>query len=818
MVKLRVEDKNLKVCPNNLTSNQLRNGCNGCAAGFNFNIASGQCEDFNECTNLLHVCTGNNKVCQNTVGSYKCLCIDGWILDLLPPDVASAEHNAACRYNFFGNNSPTCRRNEIALIPKLDREYLISFDIGPYWFKTNISLIHFTDCYSIDGCNPILHVYIALNGKIRVLNKHESYEGGAINETVLTSIEISQVLNNSDNFYKYTIKLNKEIVTSKLKKDVQSYKDVKVYASCFKDLLSNFNLINGIKSNGILPVVIIPTDLNLEKVWIHANRFMKTQYSHNQINGNANINNETLGIWVLKEHMLVIFRQFEYYGGFINVSVKTYTSQSAFWDVFIINNFGGFVRKIPFNTTHNGFFTCDIVLEYDEIKNSKFNKEIKEDLRCDTYLKEVRKNDSYLLELLDNDLLIGFYINFDYQSKWKNIESSMYLFSVNVSLDGLKRCPNGWVLNTHGNGCVDYDECKSLNPPCSWKSSVCINTNGSYKCSCKEGWFLDGESCLDFDECKSLNPPCSWKNSVCINTNGGHNCSCKEGWFLDGESCLDYDECKSSKPPCSWINSECINTNGGYNCSCKEGWFLDGESCLDFDECKSLNPPCSWKNSVCINTNGKYNCSCKEGWFLNGESCLDYDECKRFNPPCSWKNSVCVNTNGSYICSCKEGWFLDGESCLDLQTVNIYIVVVDNFIAYVFPGSRVSSSAGVKPGYLIEHAINNIVHDIFKAFDKKNIPLKRPDLYIGNSKIIRESSSKFLGGILDENLLWRERIKTLEVKISINCYISLYIAMQIVHGAALIFSFDYKLVTDVNILVKSAFTLYIVQTKFMFTF
>ncbi|XP_065677576.1 uncharacterized protein LOC136092889 isoform X1 [Hydra vulgaris] len=283
----------LKVCPNNLTSNQLKNGCDGCATGYTFNIISGQCEDFDECT-ILHVCKGSNEVCQNTNGSYNCLCIDGWIMDLLPPHIASAEHNTTCRYNFFGNNSTTCKRNGIALIPKLDKEFIIFFDILPYLFKTNISIIHFTDCYSNDGCNPILHVYIGLNGKIWVLNKHDTYEGGPINETVLTSIEISYVFNNSNNVYKYTIKINEKIVFFKLIYDVQSYKDVKVYASCLENLISNFNLINGIKNNGILPIVIIPTDVNLEKVWIHTNRFMKTQYSYNLINGKENNTEEIL--------------------------------------------------------------------------------------------------------------------------------------------------------------------------------------------------------------------------------------------------------------------------------------------------------------------------------------------------------------------------------------------------------------------------------------------------------------------------------------------------------------------------------------------
>nr|XP_047145200.1 fibroblast growth factor receptor 4-like isoform X1 [Hydra vulgaris] len=284
--------------------------------------------------------------------------------------------------------------------------------------------------------------------------------------------------------------------------------------------------------------------------------------------------------------MLVIIRQFEYYGGFINVSIKSYTSQRAFWDVSIINNFGGFVRKISYNTSHNDYFTYNIILKYDEIKTSKLNQERKEDLKCDTYLKEVKSYNSYLSELLNNDQyqMIGFYLTFDYQSNGKNIENSMYLFSVDVFLYGLKRCQKGWVLNKVGNSCVDYDECKSLNPPCSWKNSVCINTNGSYNCSCMKGWFLDGESCLDHDECNNTNPPCPWNRGVCQNLNGSYLCTCLNGWQLgfDNVSCVDYDECNSTNPPCFWNNAVCKNLNGSYMCSCIDGWFLshNNASCV----------------------------------------------------------------------------------------------------------------------------------------------------------------------------------------------------------------------------------------------
>ena len=43
-----------------------------------------------------------------------------------------------------------------------------------------------------------------------------------------------------------------------------------------------------------------------------------------------------------------------------------------------------------------------------------------------------------------------------------------------------------------------------------------------------------------------------------------------------------------------------------------------------------------------------------------------------------------------------------------------------------------------------------------------------PELKIGNSIIKRKSSVKFLGGMLDENISWKDHIKTIEKKLAKN--------------------------------------------------
>ena len=57
-----------------------------------------------------------------------------------------------------------------------------------------------------------------------------------------------------------------------------------------------------------------------------------------------------------------------------------------------------------------------------------------------------------------------------------------------------------------------------------------------------------------------------------------------------------------------------------------------------------------------------------------------------------------------------------------------------------------------KSNYTIFHS-NSAIDDI---------PLKIPDLKIGNSRIKRKSSLKFLRVILDENISWKDHIETTE--------------------------------------------------------
>ncbi|XP_037550782.1 complement component C1q receptor [Nematolebias whitei] len=118
------------------------------------------------------------------------------------------------------------------------------------------------------------------------------------------------------------------------------------------------------------------------------------------------------------------------------------------------------------------------------------------------------------------------------------------------------RCPSGFELSENQYNCSDIDECQS--EIC--QDHVCVNTDGSYRCVCKDGYeMVDGE-CRDDDECASSG--CEYD---CWNNNGSVSCFCSEGFVLsqDGHSCEEVNNCVSN--PCL-SEFTCISTVGSFMC------------------------------------------------------------------------------------------------------------------------------------------------------------------------------------------------------------------------------------------------------------
>uniref|UniRef100_A0A669NXT2 Fibulin-2 n=1 Tax=Phasianus colchicus TaxID=9054 RepID=A0A669NXT2_PHACC len=240
---------------------------------------------------------------------------------------------------------------------------------------------------------------------------------------------------------------------------------------------------------------------------------------------------------------------------------------------------------------------------------------------------------------------------------------------------------------------------------------LCINTVGSYKCSCFPEFTLqeDGTSCSpdpdreqvtrleveatippaaspsqpllivslqeEQDKCKD-NGPCK---HICSVVEGNVVCSCLSGYTImaDGISCEDINECVTDAHTCQ-RREHCVNTMGSFKClqelSCQPGYELKDGECVDINECTSLPEPCK-PGFNCINTVGSYTCqrnmlTCSRGYHSNedGTRCVDVDECQTGVHRCG-EGQICHNLPGAYRCDCKMGYQYDAfsRSCIDIN-------------------------------------------------------------------------------------------------------------------------------------------------------
>ncbi|KAL6257929.1 hypothetical protein P5V15_011528 [Pogonomyrmex californicus] len=281
-------------------------------------------------------------------------------------------------------------------------------------------------------------------------------------------------------------------------------------------------------------------------------------------------------------------------------------------------------------------------------------------------------------------------------------------------------------------GCVDINECRELVDVCS-SNEECVNTMGSYTCTCKTGFRRDNltQACVDINECQLQENDCL-ATQRCDNTIGSYTCTrflpCGTGYTLNAatEICEDDDECVLGTHDCG-PGYQCRNTLGSYRCdriprtptpqphsspktttttttttmrigtitttttptslmpagswpNCPRG-FESGSSgkCVDIDECQRTPNPCVRSMQMCINTLGSYRCAsrviCAPGYILDpasGQYCIDIDECQEGTHECG-KGQTCENRQGGYHCVCPSGHAVGpSNDCVDIDECSIY--------------------------------------------------------------------------------------------------------------------------------------------------
>ncbi|KAJ8038277.1 Mucin-4 [Holothuria leucospilota] len=220
--------------------------------------------------------------------------------------------------------------------------------------------------------------------------------------------------------------------------------------------------------------------------------------------------------------------------------------------------------------------------------------------------------------------------------------------------------------------CSDENECDEDPSPCSL-FATCDNTDGSFTCRCFSGFDGDGRECTDINECMMGTANCS-QDSSCINLNGSYSCICNEGFTGNGFVCNDVNECEEDHD-CS-VLATCDNTRGSFTCTCKDGYQTipgaeTGRVCEDVDECSLQTDSCDEESQNCINLDPFFTCNCRDGYQGDADLCTDIDEC--LDRPCKqFSNTRCVNSKGSYTCICNTGYQNISGSCLETIYQNLY--------------------------------------------------------------------------------------------------------------------------------------------------
>ena len=183
-------------------------------------------------------------------------------------------------------------------------------------------------------------------------------------------------------------------------------------------------------------------------------------------------------------------------------------------------------------------------------------------------------------------------------------------------------------------------------------------------CSCAKGFKNRGGvnslDCIDVDECEDMEANCGLNSGGCVNTVGSFSCTCNfgledkvnEGKLGARLNCVDRNECvegvrhgESTVEACDPVAALCVNKDMlvdkiPYSCQCYEGWETKADipmtdyktgckdCCTDVDECANGTHHCSdicesgSRRDTTIHAN--YTCGCRPGRFLlSSTNCAD---------------------------------------------------------------------------------------------------------------------------------------------------------------------------------------------------
>ncbi|KAM6959295.1 latent-transforming growth factor beta-binding protein 4 [Aplochiton taeniatus] len=244
-------------------------------------------------------------------------------------------------------------------------------------------------------------------------------------------------------------------------------------------------------------------------------------------------------------------------------------------------------------------------------------------------------------------------------------------------------CDQGYTSTRQGKACVDEDECVSMQGVCG--AARCENVEGSFMCEC------DGKE-EEYDtrsgQCTRRTPPGNTHTHTLVAIRARPASPSSPLAPLPAPLPGELRECYynlAEQGSCSLLatntsRQECCCTVGqawGLGCQYQpcpavdtvehlslcpsgRGYVTAGPGAFsygDVDECKRFQPEVC-KSGVCVNNIPGYTCYCSAGYVYDATllECVDHDECESED---SCPGGLCVNTVGSYYCTCEPPLVLD---------------------------------------------------------------------------------------------------------------------------------------------------------------
>uniref|UniRef100_A0A8C1R9U4 Latent transforming growth factor beta binding protein 3 n=1 Tax=Cyprinus carpio TaxID=7962 RepID=A0A8C1R9U4_CYPCA len=317
-------------------------------------------------------------------------------------------------------------------------------------------------------------------------------------------------------------------------------------------------------------------------------------------------------------------------------------------------------------------------------------------------------------------------------------------------------CPQGYkrLNSTH---CQDINECM-MQGLC--QNGECLNTQGSFRCTCKPGYVLaERTRCVatveqglcyrmvtEAGKCEHALPK-RLSQEICCCTVGkawGSNC---ERCPLDGTASFNKI-CPAGK------GMSFLTYHGTLIGLCKVLlWLFNEKSVIKcykmfffhnydyvwglgitaMDDCKLNRNICG--HGECVNTQNGYVCHCYPGYqpHAQGKSCVDENECDL--EPCG--RGTCFNTVGSYRCNCHPGYKLvvhhGKRRCIDINECSKPDICGVGGHCTNLPGSY---KCECLPGFRSKSRRQPLCEDIYECSDPSVCPNEQCENTVGSYECI----------------------------------------------------------------------------------